>query len=387
MRHVRGGSAVPTRTPRRACASPCRGKVRLDNRQRARPQRVLHDGATSLPTSVAAARGDDLCRKAHAPERQTSSLPGFGRAHVRGERRGARGLSLASGLCLAEGNGQLTSGASVGSRCCAGGPLLAAFAKHVGDLSPSHRGNRSRRVSATFGEAPPTPLGWSGERYRKPSTIRIKNENRSRSNSSINTRTGGRVVVDARRADGDANRGCLPECAGLNGARRQDAETAIAAAPDASEGVRLVTTLAQSGWHIGDNDLGWMATFDYLIKPSTLNKVPRRAVRATRSGRHANISTTSRYLKTTRTGLQQYLKQFEAARRIRTSFAQTDADDARILPAAPAADTAYLLNRKVVRKRGLEPPLPCGNKLLRLARLPVPPLPHVRGTARQELRV
>ena len=33
----------------------------------------------------------------------------------------------------------------------------------------------------------------------------------------------------------------------------------------------------------------------------------------------------------------------------------------------------------VVRKRGFEPPLPCGNKLLRLARLPVPPLPHEEG--------
>ena len=30
----------------------------------------------------------------------------------------------------------------------------------------------------------------------------------------------------------------------------------------------------------------------------------------------------------------------------------------------------------LVRKSGLEPPFPCGNKLLRLARLPIPPLPH-----------
>jgi hypothetical protein len=30
----------------------------------------------------------------------------------------------------------------------------------------------------------------------------------------------------------------------------------------------------------------------------------------------------------------------------------------------------------MVRKRGFEPPRPCGHKLLRLARLPVPPLPH-----------
>src|SRR5207249_8776537 len=34
----------------------------------------------------------------------------------------------------------------------------------------------------------------------------------------------------------------------------------------------------------------------------------------------------------------------------------------------------------MVRKRGFEPPRPCGHKLLRLARLPVPPLPHEEGT-------
>ena len=32
--------------------------------------------------------------------------------------------------------------------------------------------------------------------------------------------------------------------------------------------------------------------------------------------------------------------------------------------------------RRLVRKKGFEPSRPCGHKLLRLARLPVPPLPH-----------
>jgi hypothetical protein len=42
----------------------------------------------------------------------------------------------------------------------------------------------------------------------------------------------------------------------------------------------------------------------------------------------------------------------------------------------------------LVRKRGFEPPLPCGNKLLRLARLPVPPLPHTKeNTAGWNLQV
>ena len=42
----------------------------------------------------------------------------------------------------------------------------------------------------------------------------------------------------------------------------------------------------------------------------------------------------------------------------------------------PLGRTGASGTRGLVRKRGLEPPLPCGNKLLRLARLPVPPLPH-----------
>ena len=41
---------------------------------------------------------------------------------------------------------------------------------------------------------------------------------------------------------------------------------------------------------------------------------------------HANITTTSRYLSTTRVGLQHALHKFEEARNIRTSFAQTGPD-------------------------------------------------------------
>ena len=36
--------------------------------------------------------------------------------------------------------------------------------------------------------------------------------------------------------------------------------------------------------------------------------------------------------------------------------------------------------RRLVRKKGFEPSRPCGHKLLRLARLPVPPLPHEEGS-------
>jgi hypothetical protein len=36
----------------------------------------------------------------------------------------------------------------------------------------------------------------------------------------------------------------------------------------------------------------------------------------------------------------------------------------------------------MVPERGLEPPLPCENQLLKLARLPIPPLGHKRGKTR-----
>ena len=42
---------------------------------------------------------------------------------------------------------------------------------------------------------------------------------------------------------------------------------------------------------------------------------------------HSNISTTSRYLSTTTTGLHHTLKKLEQARQIRTTFAQTPAKD------------------------------------------------------------
>src|SRR5687768_2399133 len=69
----------------------------------------------------------------------------------------------------------------------------------------------------------------------------------------------------------------------------------------------------------------------------------------------------------------------------RWTHQQPDISGALRSTAATQADsiaaTRNLLDL-LVRKRGFEPPLPCGNKLLRLARLPVPPLPHKEGTER-----
>src|SRR2546428_7487722 len=42
-----------------------------------------------------------------------------------------------------------------------------------------------------------------------------------------------------------------------------------------------------------------------------------------------------------------------------------------------------LRERRLVRKGGLEPPRPCGHKLLRLARLPIPPLPQAYPPSRR----
>ena len=45
-------------------------------------------------------------------------------------------------------------------------------------------------------------------------------------------------------------------------------------------------------------------------------------------------------------------------------------------PSVRSCKYFFLKALELVRKRGFEPPRPCGHKLLRLARLPVPPLPH-----------
>jgi integrase len=58
---------------------------------------------------------------------------------------------------------------------------------------------------------------------------------------------------------------------------------------------------------------------------------------------HANISTTSRYLKTSRSGLQQYLKRFEVHRATRcTAVAQTPSDTLpELLPRVPKAPVSH----------------------------------------------
>ena len=59
---------------------------------------------------------------------------------------------------------------------------------------------------------------------------------------------------------------------------------------------------------------------------------------------HGNITTTSRYLSTTRVGLQQALHRFEEARNIRTKFAQTDSVVLSRQPASEDANSPKPLN-------------------------------------------
>jgi integrase len=83
---------------------------------------------------------------------------------------------------------------------------------------------------------------------------------------------------------------------------------------------------------------------------------------------HADLATTSRYLSTTRAGLQQARRAFE--QRSAESFAHHShtrgGSRSPRQPESTMETGANWLNSLMVRKRGLEPPLPCGNKLLRL---------------------
>ena len=63
----------------------------------------------------------------------------------------------------------------------------------------------------------------------------------------------------------------------------------------------------------------------------------------------------------------------------RTRFAQTDARAQNMGTVGDGENRPNLLNQKVVRKGGFEPPRYCYRQPLKLVRLPVPPLPLLRG--------
>lgn len=68
------------------------------------------------------------------------------------------------------------------------------------------------------------------------------------------------------------HRGSLPEVKGCNGSRRKHAEARWREEPDAERWAAVVQRLARSPFCTGDNDRGWRADFDFLIRPETKHK-------------------------------------------------------------------------------------------------------------------
>jgi integrase-like protein len=99
---------------------------------------------------------------------------------------------------------------------------------------------------------------------------------------------------------------------------------------------------------------------------------------------HADLATTSRCLATSLPGNDAGGLAAGASRAFERRSAGSFAHDSHTRvqtgrsgrPESVPEIEANSLNQWLVRKGGLEPPLDCSNKLLRLARLPIPPLPR-----------
>lgn len=69
------------------------------------------------------------------------------------------------------------------------------------------------------------------------------------------------------------HRGTLAEVRGCSGTRRGKVEARWKETPDESYWVKIVQRIAKSPFCTGDNDRGWLASFDFLIQPETRHKV------------------------------------------------------------------------------------------------------------------
>jgi hypothetical protein len=69
------------------------------------------------------------------------------------------------------------------------------------------------------------------------------------------------------------NRGTLPEVRGCSGTRRKHAELRWREEPSAEYWTKTVQRIVRSPFCTGDNDRGWLADFDFLIRPETRHKV------------------------------------------------------------------------------------------------------------------
>lgn len=93
----------------------------------------------------------------------------------------------------------------------------------------------------------------------------------------------------------------LPACVVLNGPRRAKASARIKSHPDPKQWLSLIECVASNPWLCGENNDGWRADFDWLIKPGTMvkfiegklatrRKVARTAEEQRQQTRDANIN-------------------------------------------------------------------------------------------------
>lgn len=71
----------------------------------------------------------------------------------------------------------------------------------------------------------------------------------------------------------NTNRGQLPEVRGCTGDRMKHATARMAEQPSTEYWGEIVCRIRESPFCNGQNDRGWVATFDFLIQPNTQNKV------------------------------------------------------------------------------------------------------------------
>lgn len=71
----------------------------------------------------------------------------------------------------------------------------------------------------------------------------------------------------------NSHRGGLPEVRGCSGTRRKYADSRWKEKPDPQYWTDIIARILRSPFCTGDNDRGWVADFDFLIRPETQHKV------------------------------------------------------------------------------------------------------------------
>lgn len=81
------------------------------------------------------------------------------------------------------------------------------------------------------------------------------------------------------------HRGSLPEVKGCSGTRRRLAEARWRDNPSTEYWAEIVARIARSPFCSGDNERGWRASFDFLIRPETQHKVLEGKYDASHTGK------------------------------------------------------------------------------------------------------